>query len=230
MWYKPGACFLGSKLRLRRVFENILWFSKGKKPSINLMANGNYSDRIGFTGSFRFSGESNPLATNQPSKLRIGQARGSDVFTAYVADNENGIIHPAAYPVKLCEQLTLQFTREGDTVLDPFCGSGTTLLAAQRLGRRWIGFDLKKEYVELAAKRLGTTYTEHGTAILPGQPVRLRTDFPDNAQSRRIYFQSRRLNSSDAAVFEYVLSKTVFSDERNVAVELSHNRFLPPQS
>ena len=60
--------------------------------------------------------------------------------------------------------------------------------------------------------------------INPGQPVRLRTDFPDTAKSRRIYLKSRNLNASDAAFFEYVLSQTVISSERNAAAELSHNQ------
>jgi DNA modification methylase len=211
IWMKPDAPFLGSHDRLRASFESILCFSKSKMPYINLTANGNYSDRIGFTGAFRF-GDNGHFHSKRPSKLKVGQARGTDVFTANLADNGNGIMHPAAYPVSLCEQLILQFSREGDAVLDPFCGSGSTLVAAQRLGRRWIGFDTKHEYVE------------HVVTINAGQTVRLRTDFPDTAKSRRIYFRSRNLNASDAAVFEYILSNTVASGERKSAAELSHNQ------
>jgi hypothetical protein len=189
-------------------------------------ANGNYSDRIGFAGSHRFNGSSSPIATKRPSLLKVGQSRGSDVFTSHIAENGNGIMHPAAYPVSLCEQLILQFSRDGGMVLDPFCGSGTTLVSAHRLGRRWIGFDIKREYVEIAAKRLDATYTEHIAVINPGQPVRLRTDFPDTAKSRRIYLQSRKLNASDSAVFELILSKTVNSEGHTTAAELSHNQIV----
>ena len=160
VWVKPDAPFLGSHDRLRACFESILCFSKSTKPYINLKANGNYSNRIGFTGASRF-GDDGHFHSKRRSKMKIGQSRGTDVFTANVADNENGIMHPAAYPVSLCEQLVLQFSREGDAVVDPFCGSGTTLVAAQRLGRRWIGFDAKKEYVELAAQRLNAPFSEH---------------------------------------------------------------------
>jgi site-specific DNA-methyltransferase (adenine-specific)/site-specific DNA-methyltransferase (cytosine-N4-specific) len=221
VWLKRDAPFLGSHDRLRASFEPILCFAKSKVPYINLTANGNYSDRIGFTGAVRFG--DNGHFHSKGSEHKTGQSRGTDVFTANVADNGNGIMHPAAYPVSLCEQLILQFSRQGALVLDPFCGSGTTLVAAQRLGRRWIGFDSKREYVELAAKRLKTTFTEHTSVITPGQPVRLRTDFPDTAKSRRIYLKSRKLNASDSTVFELILSKTVNADGQTAAAELSHN-------
>ena len=58
----------------------------------------------------------------------------------------------------------------------------------------------------------------------PGQPVRLRTDFPATPKSRRVYFHCRNLNPSDAAVFEFVLSKTVNADGHKAAAELSHNQ------
>ena len=225
IWMKPDAPFLGSHDRLRASFEPILCFSKSTLPYINLKANGNYTDRIGFTGAFRFGGNGQ-FHSKRPSKPKIGQARGTDVFTARLADNENGIMHPAAYPVNLCEQLVLQFSREGDAVLDPFCGSGTTLVAAQRLGRRWIGFDAKKEYFELAAQRLDAPFSEHLPTIHPGQPVRLRTDFPNTPKSRRIYLESRNLNASDAAAFESILSVTVNSLNRRAAIELSHNQIV----
>lgn len=64
-------------------------------------------------------------------------------------------IHPTVKPLKLMSWLVTLLTRPKDTVLDPFCGSGTTLLAAQMLKRNWIGIELNKEYVELAEARLG---------------------------------------------------------------------------
>jgi ribosomal protein L11 methylase PrmA len=122
--------------------------------------------------------------------------------------------------------LILTFSKEGECVADSFCGSGQTLIAAQRLGRRWIGFDSKREYVEIAANRLHATFTENVTVINPGQPVRLRTDFPNTPKSRRIYLESRNLNASDAAVFELILSMTVNSLDRKAAIELSHNQIV----
>lgn len=63
--------------------------------------------------------------------------------------------HPAAFPLELPRRLIPYLCRVGDTVLDPFCGSGTTLVAAVERGRRAKGFDTSATYVESAKRRLG---------------------------------------------------------------------------
>lgn len=63
--------------------------------------------------------------------------------------------HPAMFPSALSEKLIKIFTKEdGEIILDPFAGVGSTLIASQRLGRKGIGFDLNKEFCEIAKKRL----------------------------------------------------------------------------
>jgi len=69
-------------------------------------------------------------------------------------DVRDALLHPATFPLQLAERCISLFTHEGELVLDPFVGSGTTLLAAKRLGRNAVGFDLKKDYCDLAEKRL----------------------------------------------------------------------------
>lgn len=66
-------------------------------------------------------------------------------------------IHPAVFPIALPAKCIKLFTHEGELVLDPFVGSGTTLLAAQDLNRNAVGFDLKKEYIAFARSRLTQT-------------------------------------------------------------------------
>ena len=63
--------------------------------------------------------------------------------------------HFAIFPQALVEPCILAGSREGDTVLDPFLGSGTTAMVAKRLGRRAIGIDMKAEYLEMAVRRVG---------------------------------------------------------------------------
>jgi DNA modification methylase len=62
--------------------------------------------------------------------------------------------HPAPFPVELPEQLVELYTYVGDLVLDPFMGSGSTLVAASRLCRRYVGYDLDPAYVALARERV----------------------------------------------------------------------------
>ncbi len=62
--------------------------------------------------------------------------------------------HPCQMPEALLERIILASSNEGDLVLDPFCGTGTTLAVAQKLGRNYIGIDISPRYCELTRKRL----------------------------------------------------------------------------
>jgi DNA modification methylase len=62
--------------------------------------------------------------------------------------------HPAPYPLQLAERLVRMFSFVGDTVLDPFAGTGTTNVAARRWGRHSIGFEVEPTYLEMAQSRL----------------------------------------------------------------------------
>ena len=66
-------------------------------------------------------------------------------------------IHPATFPISLARRVIELFTHEGELVLDPFAGSGTTLLAAQDASRNAAGFDLHARYTDLARQRLANS-------------------------------------------------------------------------
>ena len=63
--------------------------------------------------------------------------------------------HPAIFPEKLAHDHIISWSNEGDTVLDPFMGSGTTGVACKNLNRNFIGIELDKDYYEIAKKRIG---------------------------------------------------------------------------
>lgn len=65
--------------------------------------------------------------------------------------------HPAPFPEELPYRLIQLYTYSGDNVLDPFCGSGTTCLTALKTGRNYIGYDIKQEYIDLAAGKIEET-------------------------------------------------------------------------
>lgn len=69
------------------------------------------------------------------------------------------IPHPSPKPYAAMQWLIEKYTKPGWVILDPFAGSGTTLVAAQKLGRHYIGCDISAEYVEIARKRLAMPYT-----------------------------------------------------------------------
>jgi 16S rRNA G966 N2-methylase RsmD/transcriptional regulator with XRE-family HTH domain len=62
--------------------------------------------------------------------------------------------HPTVKPLKLMSYLITMGSREGDLILDPFCGSGTTCIAAEQLHRRWIGIEMNTDYIEICKKRI----------------------------------------------------------------------------
>jgi site-specific DNA-methyltransferase (adenine-specific) len=68
--------------------------------------------------------------------------------------------HPAPFPLELATRLVRMFSFTGDTVLDPFCGSGTTMVAAFRTGRNSIGIDIEPEYCRMAARYLKAEHAD----------------------------------------------------------------------
>lgn len=78
--------------------------------------------------------------------------------------------HPAPFPVELPEKLIRLYTFADDLVLDPFMGSGSTLVAAARLGRRYVGYDLEAEYVEIARARVAALSGPVGSGIDADDP------------------------------------------------------------
>lgn len=76
-----------------------------------------------------------------------------DVWDIVPEDTQNRVAHFAPYPVDLCRLPLLATCPEGGIVLDPFCGTGTTLVAAQNLRRKSVGIDISHNYLELTRER-----------------------------------------------------------------------------
>jgi hypothetical protein len=82
------------------------------------------------------------------------------IITPKASSTEKGEYnkHATVKPIKLMAWLISLLSREGDTVLDPFCGSGSTLIAAKMLNRKYIGIDINQEYIDIVMKRLEAVY------------------------------------------------------------------------
>ncbi|OGN89188.1 MAG: hypothetical protein A2158_02950 [Chloroflexi bacterium RBG_13_46_14] len=68
--------------------------------------------------------------------------------------------YPTQKPLALLERIIRASSNERDIVLDPFCGCGTTLVAAEKLGRKWIGIDISADAIEITEKRLNETFPD----------------------------------------------------------------------
>jgi len=86
--------------------------------------------------------------------------------------------YPTQKPVALLDRIIRTSSNEGDVVLDPFCGCGTAVVAAQRAGRNWIGVDITHVAVSVLRRRLDTEF--------PGLPYRVRGEPEDVASARRL--------------------------------------------
>ncbi len=75
-------------------------------------------------------------------------------FTYEKRDIRDKSLHPATFPISLAKKVIELFSHEGELVLDPFVGSGTTLIAANDLNRNAVGFDLQEKYINLCKERL----------------------------------------------------------------------------
>lgn len=83
----------------------------------------------------------------------------------FPAESARKIGHPAPFPIELPRRLIQLYSFENEVVLDPFCGSGTTCIAALEKGRHYIGYDISQEYVDLAEKRI--QHYRHSQLVIP---------------------------------------------------------------
>ncbi len=96
------------------------------------------------------SGNLNCLTAKEWIKSQLGVWQ----FTYSSRDIRDKNLHPATFPLAMAKKVIELFTHEGELVLDPFVGSGTTLVAAQDLNRNAVGFDLQEKYIDLCVERL----------------------------------------------------------------------------
>ncbi len=136
--------WLGWKLgNLRPLFEPILWFMKpyaiGNTLTDNIVQNevGGYNEN---------AIKNNPL-------LNQGLEVCSNIIKCKTEKTDRGL-HPAQKPVSLMKYLIELTTLKGQTVLDPFCGCGSTLQAAKELEREYIGIEISPDYYNTVCKRL----------------------------------------------------------------------------
>lgn len=129
-------------------YETILWFTKSDDYVFNLdpvRVPQKYPGKKHFKGPHAGQYSCNPLGKNPGDVWVIPNVKNNHVEKTD---------HPCQFPVELIERLVLALTNEGDWVLDPFLGTGTSLIAAVRHGRRGAGAETVPKYVELSRQRI----------------------------------------------------------------------------
>jgi len=157
VWHYKNKANLGNDWG--RSHESILHFRKSKKPNLNID-----SIRIPY-GAHTLKYPSHPQA--ETSQYGNGKSRDNwfpnplgakpkDVFDIPTTCNgmEEKTKHPTQKPEELLRKLVLASSETNDIILDPFSGSGTALVVAEQLGRKWFGCDLHSEYNEMAIERI----------------------------------------------------------------------------
>ncbi len=146
VWHKPNPMPGRYGARPKDAFEYVFWFGKTRDVTFNLadVSSPLKRRRRGTQG----------LATRSSGRpMRDAKARAREwadpgnVITCPVARGRSG--HPARMPEPLAEFFIRLATHPGEVVLDPFLGSGTTARVSRRLGRRWLGFEIHPEHVDL---------------------------------------------------------------------------------
>lgn len=158
-------------------YETLLWFSKADTYKFNLdsvRVPSKYPGKRHYKGQKKGKLSGNPLGKN-PSDIWefIAQEWDKELWNIpnVKSNHPEKTIHPCQFPIELVERCVLAFTDEDDSVFDPFCGVGSTLIGALRHNRRAFGCDQEAEYIQIARQRIEDFY--HGRLkIRPiGKPV-----------------------------------------------------------
>ena len=127
----------------------------GLNNYINLVFRKNFSVQV-LKANMRLVGNCEYAILLYRDKLPKFNNHGKMIFNCFdwIRDNQTPKIHPTQKPVAVLKQLIQIFTDEGDVVIDPCAGSGSTLLAAAQLNRRSFGFEIKKNFYKDAQKKI----------------------------------------------------------------------------
>ncbi len=157
--------------RLSGRYETIMWFTKGDDYVFELdpiRVPQKYPGKKYFKGPKAGQYSCNPLGKNPGDVWTIPNVKSNHV-------EKTG--HPCQFPVELIERLVLALTRIGEWVLDPFLGTGTSIIAALRHQRRGAGAEVVRKYVETAKSRINLAAENE----LPVRPIHRPVFNPENA-------------------------------------------------
>ncbi|BAZ15374.1 putative adenine-specific DNA-methyltransferase [Calothrix sp. NIES-4071] len=151
---------LHTQKRFSGRYETLLWFTKSDNYTFNLDAvrvPAKYPGKRHFKGANKGKPSGNPLGKNPSDIWEVvandWEAQLWDIPNVK-SNHPEKTIHPCQFPVELVERCVLALTNEEDYVLDPYCGVGSSLIAALHHNRRGIGVDRELRYTQVAKERL----------------------------------------------------------------------------
>lgn len=157
IYKKKNGLWLGSTKSYMQKFEYMFVLSKGIPKTINLLRDKkiSYRNLDGKNTTRRQDGSKKELPKKQLQEYGI-RSNIWEYLTGTPHSTKDAIAykHPAIFPEQLAEDHILSWSNEGDLVFDPMCGSGTTCKMALINNRKFIGFEISKEYCDIANKRL----------------------------------------------------------------------------
>ena len=166
IYMKNGSPF-PEKKRYSQVFEYMFVFSKGKPKTVNIIKD-KKNKWAGHTNFGKRVMRSKDGELKEMPKFEISEyGNRYNVWNYSTGKNYStkdsfAFNHPAIFPEELAEDHILTWSNEGDIILDPMVGSGTTTKMAKLNNRNFIGFDINQEYIDIANQRINglISYTE----------------------------------------------------------------------
>ena len=154
IWNKGGFTAVGAlSTRYAPVFEYMFILTKGKIKTFNPI-----KDRITINGGKKVSGtiRQKDGSTKPMSKVMTinKYSQRYNIWNINPQRQRGKYTHPAVFPEQLAQDHILSWSNEGDLILDPFMGSGTTAKMAKLNNRNFIGFEISQEYCDFANKRI----------------------------------------------------------------------------
>jgi len=156
MIYMKNGSQYPERVRYYKCFEYMFVFSKGKPKTINLICD-RQNKWAGSWGKRSLRKKDGTLEQKEKVPYKAFGIRYNvwkiNCGFGFTTKDKEAYMHPAMFPEKLAGDHILSWSKEGDIVLDPFVGSGTTTKMAKLYNRHYIGIDISKEYCELARRR-----------------------------------------------------------------------------
>ena len=212
IWHKPNPFGRRRGKRYHVAYEPMYIFTKGEPDTFNPIMrkckNGGRHYKAVYRsmyneGRVEYKEGITNYETPDYNVWSIQPSRNRETFTT---KDGRKIKHPAVFPIELALRHIKTWTNEGDIVLDPFMGSGTTGIAAVELGRKFIGCELSEDYFDMASARIETRMQELGMS---------NDEEPDRAQIINFWNQS----ASDATC----LVRSLYSsgtEGNHIAIEI----------